>query len=415
MTDTYQSALYTAEVFDAYEKRFAEARLNKPLRDPANAEHRAQILREAEQMLCLDQIPAPKIKILAQSDELHGDVTVRFLQFCSWEHCYGEATLFLPKGYEGKKLPTVVICNGHSAVGRMGESYQHMAFQLAARGMVALASDNLGHGSREVFGHGNAKAPLCSGITLQGMIVRETNAWIDWLRVQDFVDVTRLGACGNSGGGTLTLFLAATNPHLAALASSGYPSDFSYTMLKEKKHCCCNLLRGCTNLAEMWEIYATFAPKPLLLSSGECDCIFPANLFRRAARKVETVYRAVDAGKHFEYRLTDTKHSWEREDHLLISDFFRRHFVPDCEVRDFITYETYEPRCRFTYPADAISTDALAVAITGRSEALGMELEEYCPPTINGVPVDASLLDATLFDADPMRILAQMEFSMQNP
>jgi dienelactone hydrolase len=115
-------------------------------------------------------------------------------------------------------------------------------------------SDNLGQGSRKEFGHLDAISPLVGGITLQGMIVRETNAWIEWLAEQPFIDSSRIGACGNSGGGTLTLFLTATNKRLSAVASCGYPSEFSYVHAKEKKHCACNLLRGSAHLADMPEI-----------------------------------------------------------------------------------------------------------------------------------------------------------------
>jgi hypothetical protein len=38
------------------------------------------------------------------------------------------------------------------------------------------------------------------------------------------------------GGGVLTLFLSATCSRLAAVASCGYPSEFSYIHQKEKKH-----------------------------------------------------------------------------------------------------------------------------------------------------------------------------------
>lgn len=316
---------YTAKVFDAYEKRFAEARMARPFRDPSCEKDRDEILREAREMLCFDSIPIPKIKILQQKDESCNEVTVRFLQFRSWEHCYGEANLLLPQGTKNK-YPAIVICNGHSPDGRLGEAYQKLAFSLAKQGFAVLMSDNLGQGSRKEFGHWDADTPLCAGITLQGMIVAESNAWIEWLSQQPFVDDAKIGACGNSGGGTLTLFLAATCNRISGVASCGYPSEFSYVHEKEKKHCACNLLRGCAHRADMWEIYSTFAPKPLMLLSGKYDNLFPADLFCRTSRKVRSVYEKLKVGKNFESVLTATKHSWESEDVEALTDFFCRRF-----------------------------------------------------------------------------------------
>jgi len=402
---------YTAQVFDSYEKRFAEARLTRPLRDPTNEADKREILKEAREMLAIDRIPTPTIEIMQQKDEVLDEVTLRWMQFRSWDHCYGEATLLLPNGDESQKRPAVVVCNGHSPQGRLGEAYQKMAFRLASNGFVVLMSDNLGQGSRKPFGHWDAEAPLCLGITLQGMIVAESNAWIEWLANQPFVDPGRIGACGNSGGGTLTLFLLATNKKLAAVASCGYPSEFSYVHQKEKKHCCCNLLKGCAHLAEMWEIYATFAPKPLMLNNGQWDHLFPFDIFRRVARKVGTAYASVDAPDSFEVAQTLTKHPWEDADIDAISAFFCRHF--DVKEQSLSGQGLLRAEgCRFEYPSDAISTNQLAGALLGVSVDEQLHLQDVYIPTFEGKAVDADRLVQDVFKYDPMRILAQMELAL---
>lgn len=402
---------YTTQVFDAYEKRFAEARLQRPLRDPADATVREAILGEVRQMLALDKIPFPTIRILQQKDLACEGATLRVMQFSSWEHCYGEATLYLPAGMQEKR-PAVVVCNGHSPQGRLGEAYQRMALRLASHGFVVLVSDNLGQGSRRAFGHWDAEAPLCNGITLQGMIVAESNAWIEWLAKQPFVDAERIGACGNSGGGTLTLFLLAVNPRLAAVASCGYPSEFSYVHQKEKKHCCCNLLRGCAHLAEMWEIYSTFAPKPLLLNSGKFDHLFPYDIVQRTARKVHATYASLGASDRFEAAITETKHPWEIADIDVLADFFCRHLgrFEGAEAADRIPL--LEDRCHFDYPNDALSTNQLVGELLGVPIDESRKLTDCFPPMLDGEPVDCTRLVRSLFKFDPLRILAQMEIAL---
>ena len=63
------------------------------------------------------------------------------------------------------------------------------------------------------------------------MIVMETVAIIRHMQKDPRFDPARLGACGNSGGGTLTLFLAAMAAReLSVIASSGYPSEINYVL-----------------------------------------------------------------------------------------------------------------------------------------------------------------------------------------
>lgn len=402
---------YTTQIFDEYERRFAEARAKKTLRDPANSSDRAEILREAREMLGFDKIPTPKIDIIASKEETLDGITVRHMQFRSWEHSYGEATLILPQNYRGK-LPAVAICSGHSAKGRLGDYYQKLAFRLALCGMAVLLSDNLGQGSRSKFGHWEAVAPFACGVTLQGMIVAESCAWIEWLSEQPFVDASRIGACGNSGGGVLTLFLSATCSRLAAVASCGYPSEFSYVHQKEKKHCCCNMLVGCAHLADMWEIYGSFAPKPLLTISGVWDELFPIDIVRRTVRKVREAYVSAGAESCFEYRFTRTKHSFEDVDLDVICEFFCKRFGEKL-VGDTVSEEQYiEEGCRFEYPDDVKNTKEICEQLFGISINDDAKLERLFVPKYQNAPVDPAMLDGSFFGSDTMRILAQMELAL---
>lgn len=404
---------YTTQVFDEYERRFAEARAKKVLRDPANASDRAEILREARQMLGFDKIPTPKIKIVDSKEEVLGGITVRHMQFCSWEHSYGEATLILPQEYCGK-LQAVAICSGHSAKGRLGDYYQKLAFRLAESGMAVLLSDNLGQGSRSEFGHWEAVEPFACGVTLQGMIVAESCAWIEWLSEQPFVDASRIGACGNSGGGVLTLFLSAICSRLAAVASCGYPSEFSYIHQKEKKHCCCNMLVGCAHLADMWEIYGAFAPEPLLTVSGLWDDLFPADIVRRTARKIRGAYAGAGAESCFEYKITKTKHSLEDVDLDVICEFFCRRFGVEYVEDSVSEAQHIADGCRFEYPDDAKNTRELCEQLFGISIDGDIKLEQLFVPKYKNAPVDPTKLDGSFFGSDLMRILAQMELALTN-
>src|SRR3989339_525368 len=62
----------------------------------------------------------------------------------------------------------------------------------------------LGQGERVPMGHSDTVIPFACGMSVQGLIVMETLAWLEWAKNNPLVDKSRLAAIGNSGGGTLT-------------------------------------------------------------------------------------------------------------------------------------------------------------------------------------------------------------------
>ncbi|MBQ7567119.1 MAG: acetylxylan esterase [Oscillospiraceae bacterium] len=403
---------FTLEAFDAYERRFAEARAARPLTKPWLAEDRAEILAGVKRMLRFDEALVPQIsqpETVCETD--CGGFTVTEYRYCTWEHVCGAATLYLPHGGEPK--PLVFVCCGHGAQGRQTPTYAAMGRRLAELGMAAIVIDNLGQGDRNPYpefknrGHWLAVAPFACGLTLQGLIVAETLALIRHMKNDPRFDPDRFAACGNSGGGTLTMFLAALAPELSVLASSGYPSELSYVLQKEKAHCACNLLCGAAHGPEMWEIYSLFAPKPLLLSAGKSDKLFAPESVLRCGRKVRTCYAMAGAEDSFEFKRTDTGHSWEAEDVSVISDFLSRRLLG----KEAAPIDAFPSQCTQSVPmpSDAIDAETLAQRLTGVHVPEGTALEDVFPPMLAGKPLTAAQLEGE----KTMRIFAQYEFTLQ--
>ena len=400
----------TLEVFDEYEKRFAQARLEKKLRKPWLPADREDILTTVKDVLKFDESMIPEIKVLQTQTEIFEGVEVRHQLFESWPHFYGINSLFVPAG--GGKKPLVVICPGHAKTGRFGTGYQRMALTLARQGAYALILENIGQGSREAFGHWLVPEVFYCQKNLQGLILAESCGWIRYMAQQPFVDATQIGACGNSGGGTLTTFLCALAPELAAIASGGYPNEFSYLLQKEKKHCDCNLLHHVAGRLEMWEVHSLFAPKPLLLENGLFDNLMPADLFQKNSRKVRTVYDMLGAGENYSGTLTKTKHSWEGEDITLIGSFFARHFALAEPVaapeEPLLTHQ----QVALSFPADAITTAQMVQNLTGVTAPEGITLPDVVKPQSQGKDLDPETITPMLGKSEVMRILAQFELSL---
>lgn len=402
----------TMAVFEDYECRYARARLNHPRRAPWKEPDREEIQKALRDVLRFDEKLIPEIRICEeQTQKIHG-ITARHMLFESWKGFYGIATLLIPAEVPGQKKPAVVVCPGHGEDGRLTPSYQRMGITLAKQGAYALILENIGQGSREAFGHKTVPEVFYCGLTLQGMIVAEACGWIDWLRAQPFVDENRIGACGNSGGGTETLMLAGLNPHLAAVASSGYPSEFPYLFQKERRHCDCNLLPGVCGRLEMWEIYSLFAPRPLLLECGSYDNLLPVDLFHRNARKVAAVYQMMGAGANFRAETTPEKHSWTTADIQLISDFFSD-VLGIGKTEAALEEELMKPEdVTLTFPADALSTAEGVERLTGKQMPAGMTLADLFPPKFQGEKLDPEAIIPDLGRGDVMRVLAQQELAL---
>ena len=407
----------TMEVFDEYERRFARAKIERPLYRPWIPEDKAQIIQNAKEIVRWREELIPSVRVAEEKQVPGGEgYTIRDFCYETWPHFYGVCSLYSPA--EGGRRPLIFICPGHS--GRLGPVYQKMAIRLVRLGAYVMILENIGQGSRKAFGHWNCEVPFACGLTLQGMILMETAAVMRWASKLPFTDEKCLGACGLSGGGTITCFLSALMPELAAIASCGYPSDFDFVLQKEKKHCCCNLLPHVSAKLEMWELYGAFAPKPLMLNQGKYDDLFPADYFMRNARKVRNVYEMAGVPDSFCWFLGEHRHPWDADSYEAISCFFGKHLALDRLKSPEVREEEIRNRddASVTIPADAITTDETAMRITGVRVSPDTRLQDVFPPRFRGVPLKKEDITERFthysagFHGDVMRILAQMEMAL---
>ncbi len=408
--------LHTMEVYDEYEREIARLKYEKPLIFPTSEKRRNEIIKETKDILGYREELMPTVHNVEEL-QVHdfGTYTVTQLRYETWDNFFGCASFFLPKGED--KIPMVFQLCGHGDDGRMTRSYVMMAHKLASVGVAVVIPDNIGQGDRQdadKANHNFCHTPFFCGISLQGMIVMETHAVIKYMTNHPRVDKERVGACGNSGGGTLALFVAATVPEVKVLASTGYPSEFSYILMKERRHCCCNLLPGIAKGPEMWEILSVFAPKPLLLEQGRFDDLIPIDLAQRNARKVENTYIGLGAKDNFRFEFTQEKHSWTQADVLVISRFLTSHLgVPFDE--SIPSEEITEKRSEFHVDIldRSLTTAEVAEVITGIAMPQDIKLQDIFKPKYKGKVIDPDEIVPDIGRGDVMRILAQFECTVR--
>ena len=394
------------EYFAHYDRRFAQAMAALPRRAPWRQEDREEIAEIARSCLGIREQWRPRIRTETVRVTKHEDFQIEHLRGSSWPGVICTAHFYVPTGAEQGPLPLTLLCCGHGRGCKLNPGYQAMARHLTRCGMAVLVFDNIGQGEREPMGHAQPVVPFACGTTIEGLIALEAMGWLDWAKADARVDGKRMAAVGNSGGGKLTIFLAALYPELAALSSSGWPSTFEFVARKEKKLCHCTLLPGTVGKIEVWHLLGCFAPRPMLIFQGRNDNLFPEDIFHRVAREVKACYKQVGASDRFTAEVVPGEHSWDRGRRELLGRWLSRVFdlgpPPAVPEKDEVLTPT--DGCLGAWPEDALDIDTLSRRLTGVNAPSGLKLWDVFPP-----PFDLTDVEQVTPRGDTRQVLAQFE------
>ena len=192
------------------------------------------------------------------------------------------------------------------------------AHQLAQRGYVVLAPDLRCFGERADWNppdHYACDTNLVHAV-MAGWNPLTQNLWdlaraLDVLEAHELVDADRLGVVGLSYGGTLTLFLAALDPRVAAAVVSCYFSSWAEAHKMPWNMCGSQVLPGMLGRVEHVEVGALVAPRPLLIESGREDDLFPYAVAETEVSKLRRVYEALGASDdQLVHDVFDGGHQW---------------------------------------------------------------------------------------------------------
>jgi dienelactone hydrolase len=214
---------------------------------------------------------------------------VEKLRYETQPNFYVTANLYIPK--TGRPpYPGVLFQMGHGPKGKAAPTYQRCCQGLAQLGFLVLGFDPMGQGERIYYPksipphaapvptdeHSHAGRPmLLIGQTATRMQLWDAVRSMDVLAAHPMVDAKRIGATGQSGGGTTTMFLSGVDERIAAaVVCSGMTENFA----------CRNFIGpGSTDDAEQdfvgsgplafdrWDLLYPLAPKPLFVSVSDRD------------------------------------------------------------------------------------------------------------------------------------------------
>jgi cephalosporin-C deacetylase-like acetyl esterase len=203
--------------------------------------------------------------------------------FESQPQVFVTAHFYVPAKGSGP-FPAILAPLGHTLNGKAARSYQYVYQTLARKGYVVLAFDPFGQGERHQYldprtgssrygptgEHSQAGRPML----LLGANFAQYRAW-DGIRALDYmlsrpeVDSGRIGCTGQSGGGTMTMYLCALEPriHVAVevdgnsenLAGPNFEPPGSVADAEQ------NLVGSLPVGLDRGDLLWAFVPKPLLL------------------------------------------------------------------------------------------------------------------------------------------------------
>lgn len=258
------------------------------------------------------------------------------------------ALLYIPK--TGRPpYPGVLFQLGHSLNGKASDAYQKCCEGLARLGFLVLSFDTMGQGERTYYPKaGGTLTRLRSADeehTLPGrqmVLVGDTStrlqAWdavrsLDYLASHPLADPRRLATTGQSGGGTLSMFLAAVDDRLAAAAvSCGNTENFACAGFNPP---------GSTDDAEQnflysgplgfdrWDLLYPLAPKPLLVLVSAKDFFgtYSPNYMasgREEFDKLKRLYAALGKPEQVAWAETPLPHNLAYHMRLRIYNWFSR-------------------------------------------------------------------------------------------
>ena len=210
--------------------------------------------------------------------------------------------ILIPDGMApGERRPCVIAPHGHGAGGKesvagvrgraaiaeqIDLSHGDYGRQLVREGYVVFCPDARGSGERrEEREQGDADekaltsscsalnfAAISLGRSLAGMWTWDLMRLIDYIGTLDYCDAGQIACVGFSGGGLQTLWLAALDDRVGCTVISGYFHSFRDALLKTN-FCGCNFVPHLWETAELGDMAALIAPRPLLVESGSRDTL----------------------------------------------------------------------------------------------------------------------------------------------
>lgn len=290
-----------------------------------------QVKQKLFALMGLDRIAlnaCPQNFVIESEEEKDGYKLIRFV-FESEKSMFVPAYLLIPT--TGKeKYPVAITLQGHkgggmyNSIGIVKTEYDK---EYQPRGAFALQAVKNGYAALcvELRGMSGELQPIkeerrwggnCAFASLSAMLLGRTvlgeRCWdvsraIDLLPNFPELDVDNIIITGNSGGGTMSYYMACVDERIKlSVPSCGFCS-FEQSLLNVY-HCSCNYIPNIYNYFDMQDLSVLIAPRKLVIVTGKEDGIFTLKGVKDGFETIKKVYEKAGALDNCELVVTPQGH-----------------------------------------------------------------------------------------------------------
>jgi len=289
---------------------------------------------------------APRPRVVEKVDA--GDHWRYKLVYRTTARMSAPAYLLVPKSLpRGTRVPAVLTIHGHGHGGcdlvglspeekSGGNAHHNYALSVVRRGLVAFVPELRGFGQRAVDedqlgriiterGDPEAKyfrRDLCNvqnlkanllGYTFMRLQLHDLSVALDVLGARPEVDPARIGACGLSTGGMMTLFLTALDDRIQTATISGTLTTYRSYAFQIETTCGSQLPPGITRWGDLAEVGCLIAPRPVCFESGREDFGFLQVEAKREFKRIQRCYAVAGVPERAVFDAFPGGHEWHGE------------------------------------------------------------------------------------------------------
>lgn len=339
--DLKERATYyvTAQIMDAYDKTDAARKKIQTVEDfRVYQEHARNVFKNSVGEIPYDREYPLNARITGRIEEK--DLVIENVIFEAREKVYVTANLYLPKKRDEKSAAVLLQC-GHSENGKAAPSYQRAARIIASVGIIVMVMDPPGQGERLNYMKEGSNTPLIPGAVshhqqfgnqcfLAGVspvkyFLADALRGIDYLCSRKEVDSERIGATGNSGGGTMTAVLMGIDERIKAAAPSCWSTSgreyYFVGMSPDSEQVWPGTL---INGFDHYEVMACMCPRPLMILAAEEDFV-PIEGTEKLFAECKRLWKLNGNAGKVEMTIGKGGHGYSPELAVAASRFFRQH------------------------------------------------------------------------------------------
>jgi len=316
---------------------------------------KTQYRDQLHEMLGLNPLPArTPLKTKITGIVKHDKFEVQKLHYQSSPKLYVTANLYVPKNIS-HPVPAILYVCGHGRVKIDGINYgnkthyQHHGAWFARNGYACLVIDTIQLGELEGLHHGTYSHDMwwwnSRGYTPAGVEAWNGIRAIDLLESLDYVDKSRIGITGRSGGGAYTWWIAALDDRIKVAAPVAGITDLKNHVIDGviEGHCDC-MFHINTYGWDFDQVASLIAPRPLLILNTDRDSIFPLNGVTRLHNKIKRIYKLHKKTENLGLVVTPGGHSDSQELRIPAFNWFNKHLKGESSLIDKTATKFFMPK-----------------------------------------------------------------------